>query len=216
MDPEEIKKTMKQKHHTKKKMEKDDLEFNYLKKHKKRIYSFSIRCLLAIIITLSCFITLKKYPNLRTTFYDYVFEQNFSFASINHTYQKYFGSPIPFFDTFVKEPTEKVFDEKLQYKKEEVYRDGVKLTVNKNLLIPVQESGMVVFSGKKEGYGNVLIVQQANGVDCWYGNVTNLSVKLYDYVEKGSAIGEANGDTLYFVFKKDGQVLDYKKHLNVS
>ncbi|MBS7020579.1 MAG: M23 family metallopeptidase [Firmicutes bacterium] len=215
MDPEEIRKTMKKKHHTRKKEPTEVEETNYIKKHKHRIYSFSVRFLLAVIVTLICFITLKKYPNLRTTFYDYVFEKNFSFASINHTYQKYFGSPIPFFDTFVKEPTEKVFDEKLQYKKEEKYKDGVKLTVDKNLLIPAQESGMVVFSGKKEGYGNVLIIQQANGIDCWYGNVTNLSVKLYDYVEKGSAIGEADGTALYFIFKKDGQILDYKKYLNV-
>ena len=71
-----------------------------------------------------------------------------------------------------------------------------------------------MFIGKKEGYGNTLIVQQANGIDCWYGNIKNLSVKLYDYVEKGSALGEVENNLLYLVFKKDGAVLDYKNYIN--
>lgn len=213
MDIENVKKQMKQKHHTKKETPTTIVK-KKIDKHKHRLYSFCIRLFLCIIITLVCFITLKKNPDFKTSFYDFVFEKNFSFASINQTYQKYFGSPIPYFDTFVKEPTKKVFQEKLEYQKQEKYKDGVKLTVSKDLLVSSKESGMVVFIGKKEGYGNVLIIQQANGIDCWYGNVKNLSVKLYDYVEKGSAIGETDGTTLYFVFKKDGNVLDYKPYID--
>ena len=133
---------------------------------------------------------------------------------INKTYQKYFGSPIPFFNQLIKEPTKAVFHEKLTYQKEQKYQDGVKLTVEDQFLVPSLESGIVVFIGKKEGYGNTLIVQQANGIDCWYGNIKNLSVKLYDYVEKGSALGEVENNLLYLVFKKDGAVLDYKNYIN--
>ena len=157
---------------------------------------------------------LKKNPTWKSQFYQYVFEKNFSFASLNQTYQKYFGSPIPFFDQLIEEPTKAVFNEELTYKSTKKYQDGVKLTVDNDLLIPSLESGIVVFIGEKEGYGDTLIIQQANGIDCWYGNVKNLSVKLYDYVEKGSAIGEVNGKELYLVFKKDGAVLDYKNYIN--
>ena len=36
---------------------------------------------------------------------------------------------------------------------------------------------------------------------------------MYDYVSKGSFIGEVNGDNLYLVFQKDGKFLDYKKYV---
>ena len=38
--------------------------------------------------------------------------------------------------------------------------------------------------GEKEGYGNTLIIQGADGVDIWYGNVNSTSLKLYDYIER--------------------------------
>ena len=37
--------------------------------------------------------------------------------------------------------------------------------------------------------GNTVIIQGVDGVDIWYGNLTNVSVKLYDYVEKDKLIG---------------------------
>ena len=36
---------------------------------------------------------------------------------------------------------------------------------------------------------------------------------MYDYLEKGSYIGEANGDTIYLLFQKDGKFLDYKEYI---
>ncbi len=214
MDIERVKKEMKKKHQYSEDRKRQHKTTIIKKGHQKKITSFIIRFSLCVIITLLCFILLKKNPRWKSQFYEYVFEKNFSFATVNQTYQKYFGSPIPFFDQLVEEPTKAVFQEKLTYKGEKKYQDGVKLTVDNDLLIPSLESGIVVFIGKKEGYGNTLIVQQANGIDCWYGNVKNLSVKLYDYVEKGSALGEADGKKLFLVFKKDGSVLDYKQYIN--
>ena len=43
-----------------------------------------------------------------------------------------------------------MFNEKLKYKEESLYKDGVKLTVNTNYLVPVMKSGIVVFMGEKE------------------------------------------------------------------
>lgn len=214
MDIERLKKEMKKKHQYSNDQEKKMKTTIFKKKHQKQLMLFLIRFLVCIIITLLCLILLKKNPSWKSSFYKYVFEQNFRFASINQIYQKYFGSPIPFFEQFIEEPTKAVFHEELTYKEEKKYQDGVKLTVDHDLLIPSLESGIVVFIGEKEGYGNTLIIQQANGVDCWYGNIKNLSVKLYDYVEQGSALGEANGKNLFLVFKKDGSVLDYKQYIN--
>ena len=128
-------------------------------------------------------------------------------------YKDLFGSPIPFSDLIEKNKTSLVFDEKLQYKEKSKYLDGVKLTVSKNYLVPTLESGMVVFIGEKENYGNTIIIQQTDGIDVWYSNIKVSSVQLYDYVEKGSLIGETNDTNLYLVYKKDGKVLNYEDYI---
>ena len=93
----------------------------------------------------------------------------------------------------------------------EEYKEGVKLKLQNNL-VPVSESGIVVFIGEKESFGNVVIIQRVDGIDQWYGGIINTNVKLYDYVEKGTLLGEIN-DYLYISFKKNGEVTDYEKYL---
>ena len=58
----------------------------------------------------------------------------------------------------------------------------------------------------------ILNVKQSDGIDVWYSNIGNIGVQLYDYVSKGTLVGECN-DSLYLVFKKDGNVLDYKEYI---
>ena len=74
------------------------------------------------------------------------------------------------------------------------------------------DSGIVVYVGEKEGYGNTVIVQQSNGIDVWYGNVDNVDVNLYDYLIKNTIIGTSK-DSLYLVFQKNGEYLDYKNYI---
>lgn len=183
----------------------------------KPIFPKSIsRILITIVLTLITLIALKNNKELKTQFYKQVYDTNFSFASINQTYQKYFGSPIPFQDLLqnvLKENTTPVFNEKLVYKEANKYLDGVKLTVDKSYLIPIQTSGLVVFIGEKENYGNVVIIQQVNGIDLWYCNVGEVNVKLYDYVEQGTLLGESKDNYIYLVYKKEGNVLDYHDYI---
>ncbi len=72
----------------------------------------------------------------------------------------------------------------LVYKSIESYKDGEVLSLSSNTLINNLTSGVVVFVGEKDDYGETVIIQGVDGVDIWYGNLTNVSVKLYDYVEK--------------------------------
>lgn len=162
----------------------------------------------SIIITLSVLIILKAKPNLRSSFYKEVYEKNFSFATINSLYKKYVGQSL-LFDTFEKTTTS-VFSNKLEYSESNKYLDGVKLTVHNNYLVPALDSGLIIFIGEKEGYGKTVIVQQANGIDVWYSNIDNITVKLYDYIDKGSLIGEVKEDYFYLVFKKDGGAINYQ------
>ena len=72
--------------------------------------------------------------------------------------------------------------------------------------IYVKDSGIVTYIGNKEGYNNTIIIQQSNGYYAWYGNIKE-SVKLYDYVEKGSILGSASKE-YYYVLLKDDKVVD--------
>lgn len=175
-------------------------------------FSFFSRASITIILVLTVFIALKSNKTLKPKFYKSVFETNFSFAVVNNWYEKTFGSPIPFQNYFKKEEVA-VFREELSYKEAEPYLDGVKLSVTDRYLVPILEGGLVVFSGEKEGYGNTVIIQQSNGIDVWYGNLGEINVTLYEYVEKGTLLGETSGSVLTLVFKKGGTTLDYNEYL---
>lgn len=175
-------------------------------------YKYLSKFLIMIIITLITLIGLKSNTQFRNLFYKHVYDTNFSFASVNEVYQKYFGSPIPFKDLF-KDVTTPVFNEKLKYQEVHKYRDGAKLVVESNYLVPALKKGIVIFIGDKDDYKNTVIIQQSDGVDVWYSNITNINVKLYDYITDGGLVGETIDNNLYLVFKKDGTNLDYKKHI---
>ena len=132
------------------------------------------------------------------------------FTKIKKTYNKYLGGILP----LKKElNTEKVFNEELKYDDISKYYDGVKLSVIDNYLIPSIREGMVVFIGDKPNFGNTVIIEDLEGNDIWYGNITNTSLKLYDYVEEGSYIGEANKE-LYMVFTNNDKYLNYEDFIN--
>ncbi len=168
--------------------------------------------LILVILTLVAMICLKKDLHFQSVFYKKVYETNFSFATINSWYEDKFGSPIPFLD-YLNIDVEPVFHEKLKYENVEDYLDGAKLKVQKKYLVPIKTTGLVVFAGEKEGYGKTVIIQQKDGIDVWYGNLEQINVNLYDYVKEGSLLGEVKEDTLYLVFKKEGNILDYHEYL---
>lgn len=172
-----------------------------------------LRVLITIIVTLILLIGFKMNNNFKKTFYHYVYEENFPFSVVKNFLQEKFGTSLTF-DKIVTD--EEVFNEKLSYKDKSLYHDGVKLTVSSEYMIPSLESGIVVYIGEKENYKQVVIVQQMNGVDVWYGNIKQANVKLYDYVEKGSLIGQVDNKTLYLAFQKEGKFVDYQSYLAKS
>lgn len=200
MSPETIRKEMK-------------LKKSKTKEPKKTKNFIWIRLMITTILTLAIFIGIKQSKTFKKEFYKQVYETNFSFAYINNVYKNLFGNPIPF-QELVKTPVQATFKEKLTYKQKENYKEGVKLTVEDHYLVPIKNSGLVVFIGEKEGYGKTVIIQQMNGIDLWYGGLKEINVKLYDYVEEGSLLGETENQNLFLVFKKEGTVLDYKEYLS--
>ena len=75
------------------------------------------------------------------------------------------------------------------------------------------DSGLIIFAGKKDDYGNTIIVQRPDNIEVWYANLKEVNVSLYDYIKKGEILGETEGKTLYMVFTKEGKALDYQKYI---
>ena len=178
---------------------------------KKKIKIVLNKILLTIIIFLIGMILLKKNPSLKVIITENLYEKSFRFTKTKQLYQKYFGN-IFSIDKIITEETP-VFNEKISYSSKSAYKDGVALSVTKNYMVPILESGIVVYIGEKEEYGQTIIIEQTNGIDVFYSNITTDNVKLYDYVEKGKLLGQTKSDKLYLVFQKDGVVLDYKEYI---
>lgn len=178
---------------------------------KNGVKKFINRCLIVIILFLCCLILLKSNKDFKNYLIKYVYEDSVHFTKLKELYEKYFGKVLSVDKVLPSE--EKVFNEKISYEKANVYKDGVELKVSNNYLIPNLESGIVVFIGEKEGYGNTIIIEQVNGVDVWYSNVKVNNIKMYDYIEKGSLLGESIDNKLYMVFQKEGKYLDYKEYI---
>lgn len=162
---------------------------------------------LLLIITL-CII--KVNPKFKTWINKNIYNTNISFTKFNQVYEKYIGNIFNINNT---SNTTSVFDEKLVYSSISDYKEGVKLTVSNNYLVPVIESGIIVYIGDKDNYGKTIIIQQVNGIDIWYVGVDNSNLKLYDYVEKGSLLGESISNEIYLYYQKGGEFLDYKEYL---
>lgn len=189
----------------------------YLNKNKRKgsskgfFYKFVIRVFICIVLVLGLLIFLKFDKNNKQIIYKYLYENNINFATINNWYQEHFGDILPF-QNIVKDNTKLVFNENLVYEDASVYKNGVKLKVDSNYLVPIIESGIVVFIGEKDDYGKTVIVQQVDGVNVWYGNIDNINVSLYDYVSKGELLAEAN-NSFYMVFQKKGKYIKYQDYL---
>lgn len=177
-------------------------------KFKKFLLKLSKQILVCIVLFLIGLIILKYDKQNSNKIHKFLYENNISFASINKIYQKYFGSILP-----QNKNTQKVFEEKLEYNEANIYEDGVALTTKNNYLVPILESGIVIFVGEKDNYGKTIIIQGEDKKNIWYGNLSNTNVGLYDYVTKGEFLGEVSNNTLYLVYEQDGKYLNYKDYL---
>ena len=182
-----------------------------VKKDKKNyLVSFFNKVLVCFILVITCLILFKSNNEFKEFISNNVYSDNISFAYLNNLYNKYFGKLLP---SIKEENITSVFNEKLEYSSYNIYLDGYKLSVSNSYLVPIIESGIVVFMGNIEGYGESIIIEGIDGVDIWYSNIINPSYKLYDYVTKGSFLGEVDGNELYLVFEKNQEYLKFDEYI---
>lgn len=178
---------------------------------KKQIKQLLSKVLLTIIIFLVGMIIVKDNPKTKIFIQENIYEKSFKFTKIKNLYQKYFGNIFSIENLIYEELP--VFSEQMTYTSKNTYKDGVALTVQSGYMVPSLEKGIVVYIGEKEEYGQTIIIEQTNGIDVFYSNITTEDIKLYDYIEKGEYIGQTKTDKLYLVFQKNGTILDYKDYI---
>lgn len=201
MDNEQIIKSLR--HNKNKKVSSNILKSKYIS------FLFT-RTLLAIIVILVSAIYVNMNDKNLKNYKEKLFEKSLSFNKISKSYNKVFGDVLPL--EIEKGTTKTVFNDGLSYSKIDKYENGFKLDMTSNAVTSLYD-GIVVFIGNKDNYKNTVIVQGSDGVDIWYGNVSNVSVTLYDYITKDTIIGEAADNTLYLVFNKENEYLGYEEYL---
>lgn len=89
---------------------------------------------------------------------------------------------------------------------------------NRNII--ASDNGKVIFSGVKNGYGNVIILDHLNGYETLYAHLSKRLVSVGDTVEKGEKIGimgstgESTGVHLHFEVHASGDIENPLKYLH--
>ena len=169
------------------------------KPKKNYIKIFLSKLFTIIIFTMTIVIISNLSSNFRNFIINNVLDSTFDFSILNKVINK----------TTNVFKSDKLMEVASEIEKENCtdYKDGIKCLAKDNEKILLKNSGIVTFIGNKDGYNNTIIVQQSNGYYAWYGNIKE-SIKLYDYVEKGSEIGSASGEYYYVLLKDDKPIKD--------
>lgn len=149
-----------------------------------------------------------------------VMEQEFQFATVSKWYEDTFGEPL----VLLPEPKDNTVDQDPKdfalpanakiVKNYDSQNQGIVIETFKDAPVEVVQEGTVEFAGEKEGHGKTVIVQHADGSETWYGQLGDISVKVYQQLKAGDLIGtvsegaiEATGQ-FYFAVKKDEKFID--------
>lgn len=178
---------------------------------KRFLFSTLIKTLIVIVLFLGSLIYIRQNDDNKDNFKNVVYNNSLSFAKIYSLYNKYLGDVIPFKNAF-KDNTKLVSSNKITYSNITKESNGYILDVSSDYALSSISSGIVVEKKKSDTYGNLIKVQDKEGLNVTYGMLSDINVDLYDYVEKGEIIGKAN-KKLYLIFEKDGKYLSYEKHL---
>jgi murein DD-endopeptidase MepM/ murein hydrolase activator NlpD len=105
-------------------------------------------------------------------------------------------------------------------KRTKIFHEGLDISVPHGSDIKSAASGTVIFSGSKNGYGNLVTIDHGNGVTTAYGHNSKNLVKEGQKVNKGDIIAKAGstgistGPHLHFEVRLNGTPVDPLKYLD--
>ncbi|MGG1400392.1 M23 family metallopeptidase [Bacillus salipaludis] len=151
-------------------------------------------------------------------------DKEFKFAVVSQWYEEKFGKPLallPFNEPKKEKQTETETAEKPALpatgkvlENFEKNGQGIMIETANGASVRAMNGGTVTFSGVKDGIGKTVIIQHSDGTETWYGNLADIQVKLYDYVEKRKVVGtvssseEKSKGKYYFAIKKGDDFID--------
>ncbi len=100
---------------------------------------------------------------------------------------------------------------------ERTFHSGVDIAARRGDPVEACWDGQVIFSGLKDGYGRVVIVEHAGGWQSYYGHNSKNNVNVGDTVRAGEKIasigstGRSTGPHLHFELRRDGLAWDPEK-----
>ena len=168
----------------------------------KKASGFLTRSLIAIMLVLLSLIYVKTSNNSLNEFKKVVFDNTFNFSSFNNLYNSLKGN----------NENSVLVTSLVKYTNKSKYLDGISLNVSDNL-VETFVPGIVVYIGTKDGYNNTIIIQGSDGYDIWYGNIDDINVQIYDYINKDTIVGQTN--KLYVKVLKDGKNIDEEEYLGI-
>lgn len=151
------------------------------------------------------------------------FAQEFQFAAATKWYENKFGKPLallPFTDK--KAAVENVSTEYAIPASGRILENfekngqGVMVETGKGAPVKAFNEGVVTFAGVKEGVGKTVIIQHSDKTESWYGNLDQINVSLYEYIQKGKEVGTVSESAgkdktkgeFYFAIKKGDTFID--------
>jgi hypothetical protein len=96
---------------------------------------------------------------------------------------------------------------------------GIDLRAPRGTPVKASSHGRVIFSGRKGGYGKIIIIAHAGGVETTYAHNSRNLVKVGQRVKKGKVIakvgrtGNATGYHLHFEIRQRGKAINPKRYL---
>ena len=175
------------------------------------LFKTFIKAVVVIILYLGSLIYIKQNEDNKVNFEKIVYNNSLSFAKIYNTYKKYLGDAIPFKNIF-KDNTKVVSSESISYSEITKKENGYLLSVSKDYIVNSIYAGIIIKIENDDKYKNIITIQDKNGLNISYGNLKEVSVKIYDYVDKGELLGNCDNN-LYLIFEKDGKYLSYEEYL---
>ena len=169
------------------------------------------KLLLSIIFLLVSIILINRSDKVKAFYQENIYTNSWSFTKFNSLYNKYFGSLVKDYQV---PDTSSVFNETLSYSHIEDYLNGSLLSVSSNYMVPVIESGIIVYLGDKDALKNTCIVQGVDGVDIWYSNIDISKLTLMDYVNKGEFLSTTLSDKLYLTLERGNEYIKYEDYQN--
>ena len=102
---------------------------------------------------------------------------------------------------------------------EELFHEGIDIAADEGSRVYAAGAGTVTFRGWDGGYGRLIVVEHAGGLETRYGHLSGYEVVQGQYVSAGQVIGyvgqsgTTTGPNLHFEVRKNGKALNPANYL---